>query len=73
MVKHSWKAESSASVSAHTVTRGQSRGNQYNGAWAASIAQTAGGWFGFVAGTCGTNRSIAGSSLKWCRTDGRTP
>ena len=27
----------------HAVTRGQSRGNQYSGAWSSSIAQTAGG------------------------------
>src|SRR5215218_10111940 len=58
----------SADVRGQAVTRGQSRGNQYSGACSASIAQTAGGWSGFVGGTCGTNRSIVGSSLKWNRT-----
>ena len=60
-----WNSARSVSSRAHTVTRGQSLGNQYSGAWAPSIAQTAGACVGLVRGTCGANRTIEGSSLKW--------
>ena len=56
--------------SAQNVMRGQSRGNQNSGACTSSIVHTIGGISGLVAGTCGTNRSIAGSSLKCQRCSG---